>query len=780
MTSISISAQNPGWDDRTIGSPVYAQPIYYENRNGSNLQLFPVLYFCERDGILYQKDARFGTTYWTLNLEFPVEADMAVSENGNLLYVGDTNGNLHAVRVASQSTTAPTLAPIGPPTPAPVLAVVPTNAPTTVMPVTAPVAVVPPVGTPTGAPELKPVEPAPATTTVITASPVMSPPQAASPPAPVALPPAQVAFPTSDVSNNQDKSDAKAKSGTLVYLVFGLVLLGLICCVLGVLFQCRRRCRNNNNGRLVTKKSAESTAKTTAADDDRVSDEEKQLHEAYEHECAENERLTIIELAESPIKMSNSRQRSIDRSVTSWDTASTKTPTHNTLTSIEETPEAEDDRKSSGDDNKSLGYEVATDLSVSQHMMMDDSSLLDGMMSGAEDGPENLRKHVDQMKNNKGIAASLAESTDALAKAVGAAVAAISTWDNDKKETDSVKSREGSGRPQMRRVKSTGSDYSTPTQPGKIRSIDRNRTASPSDMISVDSSSIYLDEPSIHSMDRILKNSAVEDAVLGKAEPAPKDCPEDEGRGVLRPGSAYLSRYNEKKEMDLPPEFDGGVGSRSDPRNNGNVERIQSMYNGVSVRPAGRSGAGIFSRRQPQMNNNTDDEEDDEPSPETQQKLPVKLGPKRSDILRSQKPSYDDEESGTGQPPQFTAHGYYEEPEEIANTVSLDSEDLPAPAPGPAERVRRSSKSKKRTTGQQPVPSDQRAHSPNTSLTMADPWGSFLSELSKVETSFFSTSGLLAGRNTAEEQEDEGDDATAEESNNSAMSPPPAPRTFYA
>jgi hypothetical protein len=818
MTSISISGQNPGWDDRTIGSPVYAQPIYYEKRNNNNVVLFPVLYFCERNGVLYQKDARYGTTYWSLDLTASaanVEADMAVSENGNLLFVGGTDGTLHAVRVATQPTDAPTLAPLGPPTEAPVGMAAATVAPTTGAVAAPTTSAVLPTGSPVAKP---PGKEAPPLTT--TATPVMAP--AAAPPQ-NALAPA-VLLPTGAVSNAQDQNNNAAKTGKSkvgVYLVVVGILLGLICCVSCFLLKRRRRQRrggekgyhrDTNLFRSDVKKSVASTPKTTisAADGDDNNDgrvvndgEEKQLQDAYERECAENERMTLMELAESPIKMSGSNhhhQARSNRRVTSWDTASTNTPTHNTLTSIEEASvECADDK--SGDDNKSHGYEVEVNLSISEHTM-DESSLLDGVMSGAEDGPENLRRHLDKQKNKGGLATSLAESTDALAKAVGAAVAAMSTWD-DKKGTDNVKSsaREVGNlgtNPQLRRSKSTGSDLSTPTQPGMIRmSSGRNRAASPSDMVSVDSSSIYLDEPSIHSADRVLKNFTVVAADVANADSDPKDCPEDEGLGVLPPGSAYLSRHNEKKDMDHHlPTLDGGMRSRSDPRDNGNNgnggDRLQPMYNGVSVRPAGRSRAGIFSRRL--NNNHTDDEEEDVPPPQpTTQKLPVKLGPKRSDILRSQKPANGedndgDEEEGAGHP-QFTAHGYYEEPEEIANIVSLDSDDLPAaPAPVPAERGRRSSRSKKRSTGHQSPPSEP--NSPNSSSSsMRDPWGSFLSELSKVENTFFSTNGLLsaAGRsssnrnNNAAAEEDD-DAATGGESNNSAVSsaPPPAPRTFYA
>lgn len=267
-------------------------------------------------------------------------------------------------------------------------------------------------------------------------------------------------------------------------------------------------------------------------------------------------------------------------------------------------------------------------------------------------------------------------------------------------------------------------------EPGQIRP--NQYPSSPiQSVMSVDS--LYLDESTVASNDLTsFDKPKGDDAIHGDGSfvDLPNDCPEDEFSEKLRPGSHYLHRHNTKKahEPRLP----------TIPSEEPKSRETRPMFKGVSVRPS-RSRAGIFSRRQQPIYTLPASEEVS--AEEIRPEVPIlkkKKNRKKRVIRTETPPPPSDNPKEVASPPHFTTHGYYvEEPDETLFYSSQDEEEI-------------------RATKQQQVDEGREEKKD-------DMWGSFMKELSKVESSFFSPSN----EPPAETDDDE-------------SSAPPAPRTFYA
>ena len=391
-----------------------------------------------------------------------------------------------------------------------------------------------------------------------------------------------------------------------------------------------------------------------------------------------------------------------------------------------------------------------------------------------------------------------------VAAAVGAAVAALG-FSEEKKETDSVASHLKSVPVrEIRRVKSVDThitDLSNPTQPGRIRTQGSVRPASPSGMVSVDSGSIYLEDQSYASgmggsesllsaplsaksrssddkqlpdpEQSPLPTSASEDALSGSGVEADadadagtvrSDCPADEGQGVLRPGSASLNRKkpNDDAIPDEPPV---------------KADRTRPIYKGVSVRPSTRSRAGIFSRRQPQLKTFTDDEGDSDGT-DQRPKLPINLGPKRSERLKAQRSLSPNNSASTSDesPPKFTTANYYvEEPDDSKLHVSMEGDEDPNLSASERKPRRRSKGKGKR---KHKAASNAVAAPHPTESPASDAWNTFLSELTKVESTFFGANAFMSTGESTNEEDTRPDVSISDEE--SEQLPPQPPRTFYA
>ena len=334
-------------------------------------------------------------------------------------------------------------------------------------------------------------------------------------------------------------------------------------------------------------------------------------------------------------------------------------------------------------------------------------------------------------------------------------------------------------------------DYS---EPGMIRPGDTNHVrsllapGSPTHSLLSNDESLYMDDSTIASLampqtEDLLLNLQ-HDALAGTATVGelPSDCPEDEATNKLQPGLVYLNRHQAKKEqLDQPIRS-----SLLD-----DTRRVQPMYNGVSVRPASRSRAGIFSRRQPKITSTDDNTDDTVGVPELTPE-PIVLRTRRT-LVTPSSPVVDTQashHSGSQTPPvRFTAAGYYVEEQEPDESLLNDNSTVDGHSNISSE-----------TGSQTEVATNQ--------VAKKDTWNSFLNELSKVENQFFNplvpnkkeeskkaenrgsrkahntpASSLLHGRPSvaAALPTPPPDIMDGSESDEEAiLPPPPAPRTFYA
>jgi outer membrane protein assembly factor BamB len=148
------------------------------------------VYFVESAGLLHSVDFDNIQDIWTYDVGFTVEADMAMSKDGSILYIGDARGMITAVQVTE---IAPTPAPTSNPTAT--ASESPSSAPS--VPTDSPTA------TPTGSPSASP-----------TGSPSATP--TGSPIAPLPTSEAPVADPTTEAPAMADTDDSAASRASLL------------------------------------------------------------------------------------------------------------------------------------------------------------------------------------------------------------------------------------------------------------------------------------------------------------------------------------------------------------------------------------------------------------------------------------------------------------------------------------------------------------------------------------------------------------------------------------
>jgi hypothetical protein len=236
-------------------------------------------------------------------------------------------------------------------------------------------------------------------------------------------------------------------------------------------------------------------------------------------------------------------------------------------------------------------------------------------------------------------------------------------------------------------------------RPGKTSHMSPfNGPGSPTNSLLSNDESLYIDESTIASLEMQypddLSLQLQHDAFTGTASVGelPSDCPEDEVTSKLQPGLVYLNRHKARKDT---------LDQRLEMSFENDTRRVQPMYNGVSVRPASQSRAGIFSRRQPKGDKFDNTFVTPEVTPELIV-LRIRRTPEAPSlpVVDSQASHYDELQMPHVR---FTVAGYYtEEPaESLLDDIST---------------------------------SDQS----NTK----DSWNSFLQELSKVEKQFFNPTGV--------------------------------------
>jgi preprotein translocase subunit SecG len=323
--------------------------------------------------------------------------------------------------------------------------------------------------------------------------------------------------------------------------------------------------------------------------------------------------------------------------------------------------------------------------------------------------------------------------------------------------------------------------------------------------------SLYMDEHTVHSLEMPLNEamltksseaSAATDtaATLEPLEDLPSDCPEDEVSSKLRPGASYLSRHKAKLEQKVD-ENTGTVETIQRPHVHGGSNRTLPMYKGVSVRPASRSRAGLFSRRQPVVASASADTNESVETPESTEKVPLRSPeitsePKRrnfssvpttplsgtADAPSSPSSSYLPKSLESAPPspaslPRFTTAGFYVEDE----THKAETDESVFPGTDDGDESSFSAES-------EPNNYNPTGNTKGERPTTYDPWGSFLTELSKVESQFFNPTVAKKPKSRSLAQSrppapvplppdtvESDDDAQSQ-----TPPPPPAPRTFYA
>jgi PQQ-like domain len=334
-------------------------------------------------------------------------------------------------------------------------------------------------------------------------------------------------------------------------------------------------------------------------------------------------------------------------------------------------------------------------------------------------------------------------------------------------------------------------------QPGKIFPGQYDPTSpvlsrgSPTQSLESYDGSLYMDESTIASLEMPLNDSLSPnlpgDVLAGTVDVAalPSDCPEDEVNCKLQPGLVYLNRHIAKKDQDVDIEKRSSLIA--------DAKRTQPMYNGVSVRPASRSRAGIFSRRQPRIAGGDENNAEEcivipevTPEPVVLRSRRVLVPPSATKLTEPSSPIQSAVPTPPPtSPPRFTSAGYYVEEAEpddsLLHDTTGDEEDLNIPVITDG--------SKREETATRPT-------EPTETAAKADPWFSFLNELSKVENQFFNptkatkkksrkkersgTKSLLKGRPPPPPPPPPDVENHSESDDDEELPTPPAPRTFYA
>ena len=778
ILAMDLDNRDLAWSATDLSSVVLSKPVYdhQQTSTSSSVPTSPVIYFMESENsILRQYNAVTGVSNWVAQCgtvisdtnDRPAECGSTVADFAvvaNMLYYVDAEGNLLAMKVADFATK-----PV--PTPAPIAT-----------PVTIPVAK--PIAAPTK-PTSKPVVPSTMSPTVATV--VSNTPTVALGTNP----------PTGDEKTggeiSKDEKSAQSWFGENM-LIAGVVAGAAVMFLILLLGFCAYR-KNQRNGKVV-----------------RIG----LLEGKYTKDDLRNDETTV---ATTPFQ-------SNDKSFEVQDIPATPT---SPLTSIEEV-EDEADQRSSNDIEQNLqstndehGYENVVQ-NLLERFAVASFDMEDDVCIRGTDGDVLSPEHSSQLTNTMADAYSLAsnkEVDDAASLTGTLSVASIGSTRSLKdtilsvlgmqgnNDADSLKSSKSSRSLQTQKLNQKSSiqrfepvvspiasprpDY---CEPGLIRPGQTNPLSpflapgSPTNSMLSNDESLYIDESTIASLempcseDLLLKFHFDALTATGSVGELPSDCPEDEVTNKLQPGLVYLNRHQAKKEqLNQPIKSSLLDGTR----------RVQPMYNGVSVRPASRSRAGIFSRRQPKMSSIDDNTDDIVGIPEVTPE-PIVLRTRRT-LINPSSPVVDSQAShqsvAQSPPVRFTAAGYYiEEPEPEPDDSLLNDNST----------VEGRSSISSETESQTEVANNQISRKKDT-------WNIFLNELSKVESQFFNPTAANK-KDTDKKTEkrdirvspptalangrppvaaalplpppDIVDGSESEDDEEAILPPPPAPRTFYA
>ena len=795
---MDLENRDLAWSASDLNSVVLSKPVYDHQQSSttSSVTTSPVIYFMESENsILRQYSALSGVSNWVAecgtvvgdqNDNRPadcgnVEADIAVS--GNMLYYVDVTGNLVALKVAEF-----------PRKPAP------TPSPTSV-PVAAPVAK--PVAMPIAAPSKPTSQPViPATTSPTIAIVKTDTPTIAL----EGIPP--TGGNNTDEGNSSDEKSTQswfAENGLVVGISAGAAVL-----FLGLMYGfCA--CRKNGKGGKNVRRTFLNGRNATKAD---IHNEETTV--ATTPVQSNDKSFDIQDFPASPL--------SPLRSIEECDDEADQLSLNDVEKNMELAKEEDDVEKNMGQakeeyDSGKVVQNLLERFAVTSFDMEDDMEprVTDGDVLSRERSSQSVntmvdvyslasKKEADDASLTGTLSVASKGSTRSLKDSILSAIGMTVKTDTDSlKSSRSAKSQqspkvrvqqEASAESNIQRFHPVVSPATSPRpdyfEPGMIIPGQANLLSplvapgSPTHSLLSNDESLYMDESTIATLEmpnaEDLSLKLQHDALAGTASVSelPSDCPEDEVTNKLHPGLVYLNRHQAKKErLDHPIKSSLLDESR----------RVQPMYNGVSVRPASRSRAGIFSRRQPKLSA-TDENTDDAVGIPGVTPEPIVLRTRRTLVVPSSPVGDSQASHNSGSltsPVRFTAAGYYMEEPEPDDSLLNDNSTVD-------EQSNISSEADHTEIATNPV------------LAKKDTWNSFLNELSKVENQFFNpTAASKKGKNKKIDNLDaklqntpasssDGRPSVAaalptpppdimdgsESEEEAILPPPPAPRTFYA
>jgi hypothetical protein len=773
ILALDLELRSTAWVADDLSSTALSKAVY-DNQGSADSVVSPVIYIMESSGgILRQYNALTGELNWftdcsmnnpngnNLNVVCSnVVADFTVL--GNMLYYVDVAGNLVAMTVADfpiqlAPTPAPAAAPIVKPTARP-------SKPATL--------------TTTDSPSIQPVTKNPT---------IASVPTATSPTFGLETNNPSSAGNTDGGISNDEKSTQSwlADNKLVVALSAGCATL-MVLILLALCSYRKKRIRNNSGGKRMGNGDAdlrndETTVATTPG-------------RSYDKSFEIND-VTSISGKGSPLP-------SIEESQDDEDLHSAK--------DVENTLEVQNCPIDETDTEVVVQNLLERFAKTSFDMEEDDcgritSATEEGLVSRESSSKSNLDNYSLASGDDKDDAASLTGtlsvasrgSTRSLKNSIMAVLGKARKQENEKESgsmtSENSKTKSDAGQAIDRNIVKYFQPSSSPIpsprpeypEPGIIRpgySVSTSPLLSPGSptqsLLSYDGS-LYMDESTIASLEmpcnEELLHKLQDDALGGSADVGklPSDCPEDEVTQKLQPGLVYLNRHIAKKEQFDQPTKSVGLDE---------TKRVQPMYNGVSVRPASRSRAGLFSRRQPKITTSDENSADDVPGTPELTPEPTVLRTRRTLVAPSSpatsSPIVDSQGSLRSEtqtpPPRFTAAGYYVEEPEPDDSLLHD-----------ASTEEWESNITSELEGRNEVDT-------NHVEQKKDTWNSFLSELSKVEKQFFNPTAKSNNITKAAEQKsrpprpaalplpppDIKDSESDEEEQDTVL--PPPPRTFYA
>lgn len=819
VSSFPLDGSVSPWVASDGSSTVLAKPVFVEAAAIMTSDIDEVLpqssvYFVESRGVVRQYNAQTGFLLWTMDCKdssdngeecSPVEADFCVSQDGKMVYYGDVRGNLVAISVDGK---------------------------TNVREIS---------DTPSVSPSRSPVNAAPIAATrtrrpIAPIAPSMAPSHSPSTVGNVGF-----TIPTSildaggtvdrgeeNVINSPESNSSPSfwSNNLLSYVVgasCGIVLVAIV-----LLFVYVRRSKNLNSK--YSQREMVQGMKSNSFDEESPTlasmtpTKDRSLFDSSANNVSPGTLPSIIESPEDEDQASVGFEVGMNRSVTGSESEDIIRDLDDAFSLASKAEENEcgqqtetsrqmplEDAYSSASGSRSVGNSVESDGSASflTKGLLAAAAAVGAITSGGMLFTDEKKEHgdADRDASNAQNFIQLTPSGDVLSirsnPAPGDVLLLVQSasgdekisWQSGSTKENSEKTNKSGSLPPISRFVATTDQVVSPfpsphiVYPDASRALGQGTTSPNGSVISLDESLYTTDDITTMSLEMPLN-----DAIMARSAEATtsislpdisemaEDCPDDEIHSKLQPGAFFNSRQLANKETSS---------SMASHRNETDVlldsQRTRPIYKGVSVRPASRSRAGIFSRRQPKLENYDNDPIDQqakscqpigapEMTPEPTLIRPAFI-PRKTESKSIQaplSPGYLPQKLQSPpsplSPPRFTSAGYYVEEPILAAEVDFDADD--SLLHGSVE-------------DESTVTPTIETVRPVEKQMKYDPWGNFLTELSKVESQFFNpttkqSKPMASGSERLPAALPVPPADVESDSDGEQHVPPPAPRTFFA